>query len=470
MAQDGSESDPVDGGVLSSAMQGRQVMNGRYLLGEALGHGGAATVYSASDRLLGREVAVKVFRANGDTAEHLEEQMAEARLLARFNHHALTTLLDAGVETKSGAPRILLVMEKVAGSDLRQRLRSRPMTPLQVAYLGLDLTDGLHYVHEHGYLHRDIKPANILLAPERRTDRPRAKLADFGIASIVGTPQGEFTTGTAAYLAPEQVEGEDAVPASDVYALGLVLLEALTAKVAFPGTVLESAFSRLARDAAIPDHLPAGMRVALEGMLRRRPVDRMSLPEAGIAFQNVLVSELLRTQTVDPALLAAHEGERVAAVHRYDILSDTPDEAFDRTARLAARITHTPMAFVSVVDAEHKTIRAVHGLPEHLAPVLRSDALCAIPISTGRPIAIDGVHLDPRTARNPIVRAHPELRSYAGVPIVTHDGHSIGAVGVLDAKSREFTPDELADLTELAAALMRELELRRAARRALFHE
>jgi tRNA A-37 threonylcarbamoyl transferase component Bud32 len=468
--KDRPESNPNEAELLSSAMQGQRVMNGRYLIGEAIGRGGAATVYTATDRLLGREVALKVFRASGDTAEHLEEQMAEARLLARFSHYALTTLLDAGVETKSGPPRILLVMEKIAGSDLRQRLRSRPMTPLQVAYLGLDLSEGLHYVHEHGYLHRDIKPANILLGPERRTDRPRAKLADFGIASIVGTPQGEFTTGTAAYLAPEQVEGDDAVPASDVYALGLVLLEALTAKVAFPGTVLESAFSRLARDAAIPDHIPAGMRSALEGMLRRRPSERISLPDAGTTFQNVLVSELLRTQTVDPALLAAHEGERVAAVHRYDILADTPDEAFDRTARLAARVVRAPMAFVSVVDAEHKTIRAVHGLPEHLAPVLRSDALCAIPISTGKPIAIDGVHVDPRTAQNPIVRAHPELRSYAGVPLVTHDGHAIGAVGVLDAESRDFTEDELADLTELAAALMRELELRRAARRALFRQ
>ena len=470
MEKDSSESGPVDEGLLSSGMQGRQVMNGRYLIGEALGHGGAATVYTATDRLLGREVAVKIFRASGDTAEHLEEQMAEARLLARFSHHALTTLLDAGVETKSGPARILLVMEKIAGSDLRQRLRNGPLTPLQVAYLGLDLSDGLHYVHEHGYLHRDIKPANILLAPERRTDRPRAKLADFGISSIIGTPQGEFTTGTAAYLAPEQVEGEDAIAASDVYALGLVLLEALTAKIAFPGTVLESAFSRLARDAAIPEHLPAGMRSTLEGMLRRNPADRMTLPEAETAFQKTLVAELLRTQTVDPALLAAHEGERVAAVHRYDILSDTPDEAFDRTARLAARVVRTPMAFVSVVDAEHKTIRAAYGLPEHLAPVLRSDALCAIPIATGSPIAIDAVHVDPRTARNPIVVAHPDLRSYAGVPLVTHDGHAIGAIGVLDPESRAFTQPELADLAELASALMRELELRRAARRALFRE
>ncbi|MDH2445409.1 protein kinase [Amnibacterium sp. CER49] len=454
-----------------SAMSGRLVFAGRYRLDAPIGSGGAATVFSATDRLLGREVAVKVFRADDSSTDHLKLQMAEARLLARLNHYALTTLLDAGIETSgSGGPRIMLVMERVVGADLRQRLRSGPLTARQVAYLGFDLTDALHYVHGRGYLHRDIKPANVLLSEQGLAERPRPKLADFGISSIIGDHQGEFTTGTAAYLAPEQVDGLDAVPATDVYALGLVLLEALTARVAFPGSLLESAFARLDRDPHIPPEISPSVREVLVGMTRRAPEERLPLPAAVRAFQDALVSELVRDRAIDPALLGTDEGQRVAAVHRYDVLTDSPDEAFDRMSALAARFLRAPMGFVSVVDAEHKLIRATHGLPEHLAPIDRNDALCAVPIATGRPISMPDVHADARVARNALLLEHPDIRSYAGAPLMTHDGFAIGAIGVFDRAQRDFTPDELHDLGELASMLMRELELRRAARRALFAE
>ncbi|MBE7182300.1 MAG: serine/threonine protein kinase, partial [Terriglobus roseus] len=179
----------------------------RYALESVLGRGGAATVYAARDLLLQREVAVKLFAARADRPEHLLEQEAEARLVAQLNHPSLTTLLDAGVEiVDGGAPQLFLVMERVVGVDLRRRLRSGPLTPLQAAYVGYDLAEGLQFVHRHGYLHRDVKPANILL-DERAAARIRGKLTDFGISSRLGTSQGEFTTGTAAYLGPEQVEG-----------------------------------------------------------------------------------------------------------------------------------------------------------------------------------------------------------------------------------------------------------------------
>jgi tRNA A-37 threonylcarbamoyl transferase component Bud32 len=441
----------------------------RYVLGEVIGRGGTSTVYAAIDRLLGREVAVKVFAAKAVSPDELRLQQAEAQLVARLNHHALVTLLDAGVDAADPAqPQIYLVMERTPGVDLRRRLLDGPLPAKQVAYLGFDLAEGLHHVHEHGYLHRDIKPANVLLDVRTADTRLRGKLTDFGISSIIGAEQGEFTTGTAAYLGPEQVEGENAVPATDVYSLGLVLLEAVTGRVEYTGGVLEAATARLERDPVVPPSVPEQIAVVLRGMLARRPEDRMPLPDVAVGLQNALIAELVRERSLDPALLAPDEAVRATAAHRFDILGDAPDEAFDRVTYLATRLLQVPVAFVSMVDADRKVIRSARGLDGPLPDVTRNEALCAIPVATGRPVSVPDVRADPRIAGNPILLHDHDLRSYAAAPLVTYDGLSIGALGVFDRTHREFDAGELRDLAELAAVIMRELELRLAARRALF--
>ena len=447
----------------------RRPVVGRYVLGGVLGRGGASTVYSARDTLLGREVAVKLFTARAGTSEELQRQEAEARLSARLDHFALTTLLDAGVETPAdGLPQVYLVMERVPGMDLRERLRQGPLSAMQVAYLGFDIAEALQHVHEHGYLHRDIKPANILLDDRGADTRLRAKLTDFGISSTVGTDQGEHTTGTAAYLGPEQVKGLDATRATDVYALGLVLLEALTGAVAFPGGIEESAFARLERDPVIPSWVPVNLATVLRSMTRQVPGERPGLPEVALALQNSLIGELVRQRALDPALLASDEVQRVAAVRRYDVLEDAPDATFDHVAHLAARLLHTSAAFVSIVDVDRKIIRSSVGLGSAPHEIARNEALCAIPVATGRPVSIPDVLVDPRLAHNPIVAGDAGFRSYAAAPLRTYDGHSLGAVSVLDSAIRDYSSDELDDLSRLAALLMHDLELRHASRRALF--
>jgi eukaryotic-like serine/threonine-protein kinase len=186
-----------------------------------------------------------------------------------------------------------------------------------------------------------------------------------------------------------------------------------------------------------------------------------------LGFQNAVIVELVRERVVDPALLGAHEGERVTAMHRFDVLGDAPDELFDRVVRLAARTLRTPAAFLSMVDADRKTIRSAVGIGADAHDVARNEALCAIPVATGRPVSVADVRADPRTAANPVLVGDAGLRAYAGAPLVTHDGLSIGALAVFDRTPREFDATELEDLADLAAMVMRELELRLAARRAV---
>jgi serine/threonine protein kinase len=442
---------------------------GRYVLGETIGRGGRAVVYEGTDPLLHREVAIKLFRTDAVDPTTVHVQEAEAQLLAGMNHYALTTLFDAGVDTADpGRPRIYLVMERIPGIDLRRHLRQRgPLTTAQVAYLGFDLAEGLQYVHEHGFLHRDIKPANVLLADRRIDTRIRGKLTDFGISTLIGIPNpGEQSTGTVAYLSPEQVDQQAPTTASDVYALGLVLLEALTGEVAFPGSMETSAFARLERDPRIPGGIPEALAEVLRRMTALLPEDRPDLDEVAIAFQNAFVQDLVSAGRVDPKRLATDEERRLAAVRRYNILDTPPDDAFDRVAALTCRLLGVPVALISIVDGDREWFKSSHGV--EASQVDRDTALCASTVATGQALRVEDVQEGGHFADNPLVREHPELHGFASVPLMTQDGHAIGTLCVFDEARRVFTDQELGDLALLAAVAMRELDLRLSSRRALF--
>ncbi len=441
----------------------------RYRIGRVIGVGGMSTVYAAHDPLLNRDVAVKVFRARAVEHADVLAQQAEAQLIASLNHYALTTLFDAGIDTTDpDHPQIYLVMEFIPGSDLRSRLLQGPLTVAQVCWLGFDLAEGLGYVHEAGFIHHDIKPANVLLADRGADTRIRGKLTDFGIASAVGAPElGEITSGTAAYLSPEQVEGGDATPRSDVYALGLVLLEALTGTAAYPGGIERSAFARLDRQPEIPEDFPPKLRRLLEQMTARHPADRPTLKDAASRFQTVLIESLVDVERVDPALLAADEAQRLAALHRYDILDSPSEDAFDAVTRMASQLLGTPIAAVSIVDADRVWSKSRVGVD--LEEVDRNVSFCSMTNpGHGRAWAIPDALADERTRDNPLVLEDPRVRSYAAAPLVTRDGHHLGALCVYDTRPRRFEEADLANLTDLAGMIMRELELRLSSRRAVF--
>jgi serine/threonine protein kinase len=280
--------------VQRSAVSG-QLFGRRYRLQELVGRGAAAGVYRALDEPLGRKVAHKVFSKEGGEPELLARQDAEIRILASLIHPSLVTLFDAG--TDPDTERSFVVMEYVPGPDLRRSLRDGPMDPVGIAKVGSDLAAALDYVHSRGVIHRDLKPGNVLLY-NPQSGQPgthwRAKLADFGIARMMEedhlTGTGRMV-GTAAYLSPEQALGEPLNGASDVYSLGLVLLECFTRQVEFPGNQIESGVARLHRNPVIPDSVGTGWNALLAAMTARQPADRPTAAEAATALQRLALQD-----------------------------------------------------------------------------------------------------------------------------------------------------------------------------------
>ncbi len=201
-------------------MVGELVMD-RFRLMERVGSGGMGTVYRAFDERLQRHVAVKEI-----TSSDPGRVAREAQAAARLNHPGIVTLYELG----SDDGRALLVSELVEGATLAELARWGDLSDREVAEFGADVCEALAHAHERGVIHRDVKPQNVIVRVDDGAGR-RAKLMDFGIASLVGSPTLTATgevVGTLAYMAPEQAEGRGAGEASDVYSLALTLYECWT--------------------------------------------------------------------------------------------------------------------------------------------------------------------------------------------------------------------------------------------------
>jgi hypothetical protein len=199
---------------------------GRYRLGARLGAGGFGTVYAARDERLGRPVAVKVIPAGGAAPERAQR---EARAVARLDHDAIVALFDAGEEDGCR----YLVSELVEGRTLAQLEAAGELSDRDVLRIGLALADALAHAHERGVIHRDVKPQNVIVPDAASSRRGAAKLTDFGVAHLAGEDALTMTgdvVGTLAYMAPEQAAGTAVDERADLYALGLVLYEALAGR------------------------------------------------------------------------------------------------------------------------------------------------------------------------------------------------------------------------------------------------
>jgi serine/threonine-protein kinase len=256
-------------------------LSGRYELGDRLGSGGMSNVYKAVDLTLERTVAVKIL------AEHLSD---DERFVARFRREALAVaklihpnivqVYDTGIDDG----RHYIVMEYVEGRSGAQILqRQGPLEPETAAEAAIQACAGLDYAHRRGIIHRDVKPGNLMVVGGPvGGGAMTVKLTDFGIARALAQTritQVGSVVGTAAYLAPEQVRGEEATPATDVYALGVVLYQFLTGRLPYEGSSLAELAVRQQNERplapstyndTVPEPLGGAVLRALEGDPARR--------------------------------------------------------------------------------------------------------------------------------------------------------------------------------------------------------
>lgn len=208
-----------------------RVVDGRYRVESELARGGMATVYRARDLRLDRPVALKVMREDLARDDAFVRRFVhEARVAARLQHPHIVSVYDQGED--DGV--VFLAMELVEGHTLRDVIAGRaPLSAREALQLIIPVTEALATAHSAGLVHRDVKPENVLIS--RRGGA--VKVTDFGLARLDGNPNvtTEMLWGTAAYLAPEQVETGSADPRTDVYAVALLLFELVTGRKAFPG-------------------------------------------------------------------------------------------------------------------------------------------------------------------------------------------------------------------------------------------
>jgi len=257
------------------------LLGGRYQLMERIGAGGMGTVYRAHDSRLDRTVAVKLIHGSREVDAVTGARLrAEARLAGSLHHPGIVQVFDYGEEPGDPAPTPYVVMQYVDGTPVSDVLRDRGALPAAlVASLLDDVSQALAVAHEAGIVHRDIKPSNILL-----TSSGRAVLVDFGVArSDSAEPLTEtgHIIGSADYLSPEQVRGQRATPASDIYALGIVAHRCLSDVSPFRReTQAATLLARLQDDAPVlGPEVPTPMRVLVSRMLSPDPDDRPTATE-----------------------------------------------------------------------------------------------------------------------------------------------------------------------------------------------
>lgn len=306
-------------------------MGERYRLEQRVGTGGSSAVWQAVDERLGRTVALKLMHPHLASNPETATRFRREAVAASVRHPHAVLVYDIGQD----GDQLYLVMEYVAGPTLAEAMRVHgTLDPPVVAAVGGQVAGALAAAHQRGLVHRDVKPANILLDPQGS-----AKIGDFGIAKAL--TQADLTRpgtvlGTAAYVAPEQLDGDVVGPAADVFALGLVLHQCLTGERPFgEGTWPEVAARRLTTELpplqrAHP-RIPAPLAAAVTRATRRDPSERF-------ADAAELAAALHAEAAADPAAAIA---ELVAGVHpgppSRTACGGTERDAAGRTASRAAR-------------------------------------------------------------------------------------------------------------------------------------
>ena len=270
------------------------VLAGRYRLEGRIAVGGVGEVWRGTDEVLGRPVAVKLLRAeHARQGEALARFRSEARHAGSLSHPGIAQVYDYGE-----AELPYLVMELVDGPSLTEVLGGGPLDPGQAMGVVAQAAAGLDAAHRVGLVHRDIKPGNLLLGPGGQV-----KITDFGICHAAGSVPitgAGMLLGTPAYLAPEQVAGEAATPASDLYSLGVVAWECLAGTPPFTGPPAEVAVAhRDRRLPPLPGAVPAEVAALVAELTAKDPSARP--PGAGeVAWRAARIRDATASRTTLP--------------------------------------------------------------------------------------------------------------------------------------------------------------------------
>jgi serine/threonine-protein kinase len=277
---------------------------GRYELQSRIAIGGMGEVWQATDRVIGRTVAIKILKDEylGDPG-FLERFRAEARHAALVNHEGIANVFDYGEEDGSA----FLVMELVPGEALSTILEREHVLPTdKVLDIVAQTASALHAAHAAGLVHRDIKPGNLLITPDGRV-----KITDFGIARIADqvplTATGQVM-GTVQYLSPEQASGHPASPSTDIYSLGIVAYECLAGRRPFTGESQVAIAMAQINEAPpeLPATVPQPVRNLVFSCIAKNPADRpASAAQLARAAQALRVGDIRTAAEAVPAILAA---------------------------------------------------------------------------------------------------------------------------------------------------------------------
>src|SRR6266511_1304392 len=295
-------------------MADQKVLGGRYEIDSMLGRGGMAEVYLGIDRVLGRQIAVKVLGSQFSKDNSFVTRFRrEAQSAAALNHPNVVSVFDTGSDDGTH----FIVMEYIKGKTLSQVIREDgPLMPERAVEITLAVAEALAFAHRNGIIHRDVKPGNIMLTPSGDV-----KVMDFGIARATTSEsitQTATVLGTATYFSPEQAQGARVDARSDIYSLGCVLYEMLTAQPPFSAdTAVAVAYKHVQENPVPPSGLNRDVPTSLDAIvmkcLAKNPDNRYQSAEE-------LRQDLARFQAGRPVMATP-------------ILPLAPTEVVERTAR-----------------------------------------------------------------------------------------------------------------------------------------
>lgn len=452
---------------LASSLVGT-VLDGRYRLDESIGHGGMGDVYLARHLLMDQKVAVKLLRASlVDDTTAIKRFAREARSTFRFDHPHCIRVTDFGA-TPDGL--LYMVMEYLSGRTVADELASDgPYSPARVLHIARQVCEALDHAHEIGFLHRDIKPENVMLL-SRGGDPDFVKVLDFGLAKLVTEPTGGITAmsltpltrkgmvfGTPEYMSPEQAIGQPLSPATDIYALGVVMYEMLSGQVPFQAQSFMGVLTKHVQEPPTPPGqlrptlgIPPQLDEMVMDCLAKEPGERPATARALAARLGGLESLISRPGSRLP--------EELAASSAMDLATDaaTGPAAHSATYSAGYADSESPSAAMAVHGSvPHVSQPACSAVPAAGPVRWRSWVMFAI-ISVVVLVALIAVF----TQGSPAEPQSGGPGASAEVPDVLDmlSGAAIRAPGVLpdiaaeqDARPEQTAPDPVVDATAVSS-------------------